>query len=311
MGQQPRHAGRKLKLHFNPLQQPEDLTMAALKDLLFMVAQYILPHHLLSRLAGYVAECRWPWFKNPLIKWFVNAYQVNMAEAQITDPTAFKHFNDFFTRALKPNAREFVSTTGSIACPVDGAISQIGDIEAGRIFQAKGHEFSTYDLLGGSKTLAQEFEGGKFTTIYLSPKDYHRIHMPISGTLRKMIYVPGRLFSVSPLTTSKVPSLFSRNERVVAIFDTEFGPMAMVLVGAMIVASIETTWAGLVTPPKRQLKKFSYAESIHLEKGDEMGRFKLGSTVVMLFGKDAMNWEQNLTPDQGVRMGQLLGNQAD
>lgn len=284
--------------------------MKALKDLLFMVAQYALPHNLLSRLAGCVAECRWPWFKNPLIKWFVKAYQVNMSEAETTDPAAFAHFNDFFTRALKADARPFVSEQGSIACPVDGTISQLGDIEAGRLFQAKGHEFSTYDLLGGSLTLEKQFDGGKFATIYLSPKDYHRVHMPISGTLREMIYVPGRLFSVSPLTTRKIPSLFSRNERMVAIFDTELGPMAMVLVGAMIVASIETVWAGLVTPPKRQLQKTSYGEPIHLKKGDELGRFKLGSTVVMLFGNDAMDWEQALTPDQSVRMGQLLGNQT-
>lgn len=284
--------------------------MKALKDMLFMVAQYLLPHHLISRLAGYVAECRWPWFKNSLIKWFIKAYQVNMAEAQVTNPTGFKHFNDFFTRALKPGAREFVSEPDAIACPVDGAISQIGNIDAGRIFQAKGHEFSTYDLLGGSKTLAEKFEGGKFTTIYLSPKDYHRVHMPISGTLREMIYVPGRLFSVSPLTTSQVPSLFSRNERMVAIFDTELGPMAVVMVGAMIVASIETVWAGLVTPPKRKLVRTHYGEPVHLEKGDELGRFKLGSTAVILFGKDAMNWEQSLTPDQSVRMGQLLGVQT-
>ncbi|MEH6358267.1 MAG: archaetidylserine decarboxylase [Pseudomonadales bacterium] len=275
-----------------------------------MMAQYLLPHHLLSRLAGCVAECRWPWFKNPLIEWFVKSYQVNMSEAEITDPTAFAHFNDFFTRALKADARIFVDAPGSIACPVDGAISQIGDIDAGRIFQAKGHEFSTYDLLGGSLALEKEFDGGKFTTVYLSPKDYHRIHMPVSGILRKMIYVPGRLFSVSPLTTSKVPSLFSRNERMVAIFDTEFGPMAMVLVGAMIVASIETVWAGLVTPPKRRLQKFSYGEEIHLKKGEELGRFKLGSTIVMLFGKDVMDWEQALTPDQSVQMGQLMGNKT-
>ena len=284
--------------------------MKALKDLLFMTAQYLLPHHLLSRLAGCVAECRWPWFKDPLIEWFVKSYQVNMSEAEISDPRAFSHFNDFFTRALKTDARTFVDTPGSIACPVDGAISQIGDIQAGRIFQAKGHEFSSYDLLGGSLALEKEFDGGKFTTVYLSPKDYHRIHMPVSGTLRKMIYVPGRLFSVSPLTTSKVPSLFSRNERMVAVFDTEFGPMAMVLVGAMIVASIETVWAGLVTPPKRQLQKFSYGEEIHLKKGDELGRFKLGSTIVMLFGNDVMDWEQALTPDQSVQMGQLMGNKT-
>jgi phosphatidylserine decarboxylase len=285
--------------------------MKALKNLFFMVAQYLLPHHLLSRLAGYVAECRWAWFKNPLIEWFVRSYQVDMSEAEITEPTAFANFNDFFTRALKTDARPFVDEPGNIACPVDGAISQIGDIEAGRLFQAKGHEFSSYDLLGGSAELEQQFDGGKFTTIYLSPKDYHRVHMPISGTLREMIYIPGRLFSVSPLTTSKVPSLFSRNERMVAIFDTALGPMAVVMVGAMIVASIETVWAGLVTPPKRKLQTCRYGEKIHIKKGDEVGRFKLGSTAVILFGKDAMDWDQALTPGQSVRMGQLLGQQTD
>ena len=281
--------------------------MKALKDLLFMGAQYLLPHHLLSRLAGCVAECRWPWFKNRLIQWFVKAYQVNMQEAQVTDPTSFKHFNDFFTRALKPGAREFVNAAGSIASPVDGTISQIGNIEAGRIFQAKGHEFSTYDLLGGSKALAKQFEGGKFTTIYLSPKDYHRVHMPVSGTLKEMIYIPGRLFSVSPLTTSRIPSLFSRNERMIAVFDTALGTMAVVMVGAMIVASIETVWAGLVTPPKRQLQRTHYGEPVTLAKGDELGRFKLGSTAIILFSEDVMDWEQSLAADQSVRLGQLLG----
>lgn len=284
--------------------------MRVIKEFLFILCQFLLPHHLVSRLAGYIAECRWPWFKNLLIKKFIDHYRVDMAEAQESNPEAYAHFNDFFTRALKADARTFVQQPDSIACPVDGTISQLGDIREGRIFQAKGHEFSALELLGGSAQLAELFQEGKFATVYLSPKDYHRIHMPIAGELKQTLYVPGRLYSVSPLTTNQIPRLFARNERLIALFDTEMGPMAMILVGAMIVASIETVWASLVTPPKRQLKQTQYGDRIRLEKGDEMGRFKLGSTVIMLFGKDAMQWEQSLAADQGVRMGQLLGSAA-
>jgi len=195
--------------------------------------------------------------------------------------------------------------------PADGAVSQLGAIEHGRVFQAKGHSYSVLELVGGDPAVASQFMGGEFATIYLSPKDYHRVHMPLAGTLREMIYVPGRLFSVNQTTAENVPELFARNERAVCIFDTERGPMAVVLVGAMIVASIETVFAGLVTPPKRELKTFRYDEAarapIHLEKGAELGRFKLGSTAIVLFGPEQVKWAQELTAGSPVMMGQKIG----
>jgi phosphatidylserine decarboxylase len=287
-----------------------------MKQRLFIASQYLLPHHLLSRLIGCAAECRAAWFKNRLITWFAKQYQVDMSEAQIEEPTAFEHFNAFFTRALKEGARPLDTTPGAILSPADGAVSQLGKIEHGRVFQAKGHSFSVLELLGGDSERASTFMGGEFATIYLSPKDYHRVHMPLAGTLREMVYVPGRLFSVNQTTAENVPELFARNERVVCLFDTERGPMAVVLVGAMIVASIETVWAGLVTPPKRQLKTVRYDEAarapISLDKGAELGRFKLGSTAIVLFGPDQVRWAETLGANSSVQMGQAIGNsQAD
>ncbi len=283
-----------------------------MKQRLFILSQYLLPHHLLSRLIGCAAECRVGWIKNQLITWFAKHYQVNMSEAQIEEPTRFEHFNAFFTRALKDGARPLDPTPGAILCPADGAVSQLGQIEHGRVFQAKGQSFSAVELLGGDSERASPFMGGEFATIYLSPKDYHRVHMPLTGTLREMIYVPGRLFSVNQTTAENVPELFARNERVVCLFDTERGPMAVVLVGAMIVASIETVWAGLVTPPKRALKTFRYDEAarapITLEKGAEVGRFKLGSTAIVLFGPNQVRWAEELAANSSVQMGQRLGN---
>lgn len=285
-----------------------------MKQRLFIISQYLLPHHLLSRLIGCAAECRAAWFKNRLINWFIKQYQVNMSEAQIEDPAAFEHFNAFFTRALKDGARPLDNTADAVLCPADGAISQLGRIEHGRIFQAKGHSFSVVELLGGNTQLASPFMGGEFATVYLSPKDYHRVHMPLAGTLKQMVYVPGRLFSVNQTTAENVPELFARNERVVCLFDTERGPMAVVLVGAMIVASVETVWAGLVTPPKRELKTFDYDEAarapITLEKGAELGRFKLGSTAIVLFGPEQVKWAQSLAAGSSVQMGQLMGSNA-
>ena len=282
-----------------------------MKQRLFILSQYLLPHHLLSRLIGYAADCRVAWFKNRLIGWFAKQYQVDMSEAQVEDLEAFEHFNAFFTRALKPGARPLAQGPDAVLCPADGAVSQLGKIEHGRIFQAKGHSFSLVELLGGDTERANPFMGGAFATIYLSPKDYHRVHMPLAGTLREMVYVPGRLFSVNQSTAENVPELFARNERVVCLFDTERGPMAVVLVGAMIVASIETVWAGLVTPPKRSLKSFRYDEAarapIVLDKGAELGRFKLGSTAIVLFGADQVQWAQELAAGSPVQMGQLLG----
>jgi phosphatidylserine decarboxylase len=282
-----------------------------MKERLFIASQYLLPHHLLSRLIGCAAECRAGWFKNRLIGLFAKQYQVDMSEAQVEDLTSYQHFNDFFTRALKEGARPLDQTPGAVLCPADGAVSQLGKIEHGRIFQAKGHSFSLVELLGGDSERATPFMGGEFATIYLSPKDYHRVHMPLAGTLREMVYVPGRLFSVNQTTAENVPELFARNERVVCLFDTERGPMAVVLVGAMIVASIETVWAGLVTPPKRTLKTVRYDEAaraaVMLEKGAELGRFKLGSTAIVLFGADQVSWAEQLTANTPVQMGQCLG----
>ncbi|MCY1485126.1 Phosphatidylserine decarboxylase proenzyme [compost metagenome] len=282
------------------------------KDRLFILSQYLLPHHLLSRLIGCAAECRAPWFKDRLIPWFARRYQVDMSEARVEELSAYEHFNAFFTRELKDGARPLDSDPDSILSPADGAISQLGPIEHGRIFQAKGHSYSLMELLGGDAERAAPFMGGDFATVYLSPKDYHRVHMPLAGTLREMVYIPGRLFSVNQLTAEQVPELFARNERVVCLFDTERGPMAVVLVGAMIVASIETVWAGLVTPPKRELKTFRYDEAararVHLKKGAELGRFKLGSTAIVLFGPGQVDWADHLGATSPVRMGERLAS---
>tara|TARA_R110002167_G_scaffold83117_1_gene226198 strand:+ start:472 stop:1329 length:858 start_codon:yes stop_codon:yes gene_type:complete len=276
---------------------------------LFIYSQYLAPQHLISRGAGRIAECEHPKFKNALISWFIEKYGVNMNEAERQSPEDFKHFNDFFTRSLKADARTIDTNKESIISPVDGAISQLGGIKQGQIFQAKGQSFSLVELLGGDVERAQPFMGGDFATIYLAPKDYHRIHMPITGTLKEMIYIPGKLFSVNPATAENVPRLFARNERVAAIFDTELGPMAMVLVGAMIVASIETVWSGLVAPLKREVKSLRYDahEQITLEKGAEMGRFKLGSTVVLAFPENASQFIESLQAGSTVRMGQTFG----
>lgn len=276
---------------------------------LFVYSQYLAPQHLISRGAGKVAECEIPRFKNALIEWFIKRYGVNMAEAERQHPEDFKHFNDFFTRALKADAREIDASKDVIISPVDGAISQLGAIKQGQIFQAKGQSFSLVELLGGDIDRAQPFMGGEFATIYLSPKDYHRIHMPITGTLKEMVYIPGKLFSVNPVTAENVPRLFARNERVAAIFETELGPMAMVLVGAMIVASIETVWSGLVAPLKRDIKTLRYDEkqTITLEKGAEMGRFKLGSTVVLAFPENTTEFLESMQAGSLVKMGGAFG----
>jgi phosphatidylserine decarboxylase len=276
---------------------------------LFVYSQYLAPQHLISRAAGKVAECELPGFKNAVISWFIKKYGVNMTEAALSSPGDFKHFNDFFTRELKSDARPLDLAEKSIISPVDGAISQLGSINHGQVFQAKGQSFSVVELLGGSVERAAPFIGGDFATIYLSPKDYHRIHMPCKGTLKEMVYIPGKLFSVNPVTAENVPRLFARNERVAAIFETEFGPMVMVLVGAMIVASIETVWSGLVAPIKRDVKSTSYgnAADITLEKGEEMGRFKLGSTVVLAFPKDTTTFVESLKAESVVRMGETFG----
>lgn len=280
-------------------------------DNLFVLSQYLTPQHTLSRTVGMLADCKQPQIKDTFIKWFINRYNVDMSEAATENPSDFPCFNDFFTRELKPGLRPVAKDENLIACPVDGTVSQLGDIVHGQIFQAKGQQYSLIDLLGGNVARAKPFMGGKFATIYLSPKDYHRIHMPFPGTLREMVYVPGKLFSVNPITTEKVPGLFARNERLVTLFDTEFGPMAVILVGAMIVASIETAWSGQVAPPVRKLKVTEYpaepTHPIHLDKGDELGRFKLGSTVVLAFPENAADFSEELMAGSVVRMGQTFG----
>lgn len=270
---------------------------------LFALIQYPIPHHLLSRLVGRLAECRQPWLKNFLIKTFIERFDVDMNEALESDPTTYATFNDFFTRELKEGARPIEE---GLVSPADGILSQFGAIEAGQLLQAKGHRFSAMELLGGDGEAARRYLGGSFATIYLSPSDYHRVHMPEAGMLTSMVYVPGRLFSVNAATAEHVPNLFARNERLVCHFDTEHGPMVLVLVGAMIVAAIETVWAGQITPLSGEVQRIRFDTPIRLAKGTEMGRFKLGSTVVMAFA-EPVAFTDGIEPGTKVRMGQCLG----
>ncbi len=276
-----------------------------------MIWQHILPQHLLSHWVGKLAHCRIAWVKNAFIRWFIKRYSVDMRLALEPDPLRYPQFNAFFTRALKPDARLICAGEKNIASPADGCISQLGDIKAGRIFQAKGFDFSAVELLGGDTTHAQPFAQGQFATIYLAPKDYHRVHMPITGKLIEMVYIPGRLFSVNMASVATIPNVFARNERVVALFDTAMGKMAVVMVGAMIVASIETVWNGLVAPSRtREVQRSQYdGAEIILNKGDELGRFQLGSTVVLLFAPE-VHWDPQLQAGSLLGMGQRLGTWA-
>lgn len=278
------------------------------KAKLFALSQYLLPHHLLSRLTGRLAECRVGWVKNLLISRFIKQFQVDMSEAEQEDPRAYANFNEFFTRPLKEGARTVNADPEQLVSPADGAISELGALEHGRVLQAKGIHYSLTRLLGGDTDKAKPFMGGSFATIYLSPKDYHRVHLPLNATLKQTLYVPGRLFSVNQATADHVPGLFARNERLVCFFDTPAGPMAMILVGAMIVAGIETVWDGQVTPPVREvkLKDFSDPQPIIMAKGEEMGRFKLGSTVILVFGPNAVQWRDDLQNGTPVKMGESL-----
>lgn len=270
--------------------------------------QYAMPKHFISRMVGKLAAAKAGGLTTALIKLFIKQYKIDMSEAKYPDPAHYKTFNEFFTRPLKEGIRPLAEESDIIAHPVDGAISQLGDVVDGQIIQAKGHDYNLQALLGGKEEDTAPFLGGKFATIYLAPKDYHRIHMPVDGTLSKMIYVPGDLFSVNPLTAQNVPNLFARNERVVAIFDTEIGPLAMVLVGATIVASIETIWAGTVTPPAgKDVFSWNYPttgdNAITLKKGEEMGRFKLGSTVILAWGANQAEFLSDQHPETVTRMG--------
>ncbi len=281
-----------------------------IKEALTTLPQYILPHHALSGMMSKLTHCENKVWKNLFIKQVIRHYGVNMNEALEQDICAFKSFNDFFTRELKPGVRIFTTERNAIACPADGTVSQAGYITDGEIFQAKGKSYTATDLLGGSPERAEPFNNGVFTTIYLSPKDYHRMHMPLTGTLREMVHIPGRLFSVNTATTNSVPGLFARNERVVAIFDTDAGPMALVMVGAIFVSSIETVWHGVVTPPTvTSVQSWQYQDNAPtLKIGEEMGRFNMGSTIIVLFGKDMAQWDSKLAADEVVRLGERIGS---
>lgn len=290
-------------------------TSATLSDHLRNLPQHLLPQRLLTRLTYRLTRVRTPWLKDALIRVFARHFRVDLGEALEPDARAYPDFNAFFTRPLKSGARPVAPGDRVVCCPVDGAISQIGMAETDTLLQAKGQTFSLAALLGGDPERARPFQSGAFATLYLSPRDYHRIHMPLAGRLREMVHVPGKLFSVSPLTTRMVPELFARNERVAALFDTPAGPMAVVLVGAINVASIETVWAGAITPPLGKIiRHWSYPPNgdgaVRLDKGAELGRFNMGSTVILLFGQGAVRWEPELRTGAAVRMGQRLGKVA-
>lgn len=278
-----------------------------MSDRLAVLPQYLLPKQALTEFMGKLATARAGALTTAVIRWFIGRYGVNMAEAANPDPASYASFNDFFTRPLKAGARPLADA--AFICPVDGAISQFGAIERDQIFQAKGHRYSSAALLGGDRELAARFDHGSFATLYLSPRDYHRIHMPCAGRLTRMIHVPGELFSVNPLTARAVPGLFARNERVVCVFESEHGPFALVLVGATIVGSMATPWHGVVNPPRSgQLREWRYPEGqVVLARGEEMGRFLLGSTVVMLFPRDTLQFPADWAPARPVRMGEAMG----
>ena len=288
-----------------------------MSDRLNVLPQYLFPKQALTRFAGFVASPERGWVTTEIIRRFVAKYGVNMDEALDANIASYKSFNDFFTRALKPGARPLADA--DLICPVDGAVSQIGAIEHDQIFQAKGHHYSTTALVGGDAALAAQFQNGSFATLYLSPKDYHRIHMPADGRLLRMIYVPGELFSVNPTTARGVPGLFARNERVVCVFESPLGastqPFVLVLVGATIVGSMATVWHGVVNPPRLpDVRDWHYGDDappVQLQRGQEMGRFLLGSTVVMLFPKASpapLQFNPQWEPGRPVRLGEAMAN---
>jgi phosphatidylserine decarboxylase len=279
-----------------------------LSDRFAVLPQYVLPKKLLTQFAGKVAGAAGGALTTRLIRWFVGRYGVNMAEAANPDIASYITFNEFFTRPLRADARPLANA--DFISPVDGAISQFGAIKRDQIFQAKGHEYSTRALVGGDEKLAAQFQDGAFATLYLSPRDYHRIHMPCDGQLKRMIYVPGELFSVNPTTARGVPGLFARNERVVCVFEGARGPFVLALVGATIVGSMATVWHGIVNPPRLPyVREWLYElQKVELKKGDEMGRFLLGSTVVMLFPNNALAFNPVWAPERAIRMGEAMAD---
>ncbi len=278
-----------------------------MSDRLAVLPQYLLPKQALTTLAGKFASAQAGGLTTSFIRWFVARYGVDMAEAASPDIAGYASFNEFFTRPLRAGARPLAAA--DFICPVDGAISQFGAIERDQIFQAKGHHYSTTALVGGDSDLAARFENGSFATLYLSPRDYHRIHMPCDGRLTRMIHVPGALFSVNPVTARGVPGLFARNERVVCVFDSPHGPFVLALVGATIVGSMATVWHGVVNPPRPgHLREWNYSDrQLDFRQGDEMGRFLLGSTVVMLFPQGVVHFNPDWAPARPVRLGEAMG----
>ena len=273
---------------------------------LFVWFQYLLPQHALSRLVLRATRVRRPWLKNFLVRGFSRLYTIDMSEAAQTDPLSFGSFNEFFTRSLKPGVRAIAADPLAIACPVDATVSEAGEIDGDRLLQAKGRYYTLTELLA-ARAWAKDFDGGSFATLYLAPYNYHRVHMPLHGQLRETVYVPGRLFSVNAATASLVPRLFARNERVLTLFDTAFGQVALIMVGALNVGSIATVWAGDITPAARRAVTTLPACDVALGKGEELGRFNMGSTIILLFQRDRARWHADLRAGAKVRLGQSLG----
>nr|VFK59785.1 MAG: phosphatidylserine decarboxylase [Candidatus Kentron sp. TC] len=288
----------------------------AIPDYIKAIPQYLYPQHLLSRLMGKAMRISLPRIKDWQIRWFIRHYGVNMGEALSPDPLSYGSFNDFFTRALAPDARPMATGNDQVISPADGRISALGTIDGGGMVQAKGREYTVTELLSGNAldadAFAAPFQNGQFVTIYLSPRDYHRVHLPVAGHPHGMRYIPGRLFSVNPATTRVIPRLFTRNERVAMVFDTEKGPLGLVMVGAIFVGGIETAWAGAITPSYGQpVSLWEYDRSRHPElsfrRGQEIARFNMGSTVILLFSPDMVDWVPTLRPGAQIRMGEPMG----
>lgn len=276
---------------------------------LYVLLQYIIPQHTLSRLLGYVANCRCAWFKNLFIKWFIRHYKVDMSIAEKENPADYLTFNEFFIRRLKPAARPITRSSNSIICPADSVISQFGGIDSSTLIQAKNVDYSLSSLLT-TEQYAQTFQNGEFATLYLSPKDYHRVHMPFTGKLLKMIYVPGKLFAVNPTTAERIPNLFAKNERVICIFETEIGKIAVIMIGAMIVASINVVWANKIVPNKeKSVQSWDYESTlVKLNRGDELGHFELGSTVIVLFEQNKIQWHKDIVTEQAIKFGEEIAS---
>lgn len=286
--------------------------MNKLWDWLRVMPQFLLPQHALSRVCYRLARCAWPPLKNFLIRAFCAWFGVDMSTAEKSEPDAYRHFNEFFTRALKPGARPIAADPDAIVSPVDGRISQIGVLTGGEIVQAKNRAYDLESLLAADQEAVSAFTDGRFVTLYLAPRDYHRMHMPVTGKLLRMTYVPGRLFAVNTHTTRVINRLFARNERVISLFATDLGPLALIMVGALNVGGMETVWAGPVTPaPKRAITTTDYREQqIILQRGQELGRFNMGSTVILLFARNRIEWLSRLCADDPVTMGMALGKKS-